>query len=72
MKVTVAKINDAGHEYRVIFDTEKKTNPYTIHKKWMEHGEHGLTKRTKKLIDYAGLTDCMYHITWIVEGRITE
>ena len=70
MKRTVAKIYD-GCEYRVIFDSEKKINPYTIYKKWYEPGEHSLVNRSKKLIEYGGLTDCMYHITWIIEGRIT-
>ena len=71
MKRTVAKIYNSG-EYRVIFDDEKKTNPYTIYKKWNECGEYGIVHRSKKLIEYGRLVDCMYHITWIIDGRISE
>ena len=57
MKRTVAKIIHKG-TYRVVYDDSKYYNPYTIYYEHYSNGFH-----SKKLVEYADLTSCLYHLT---------
>lgn len=57
MKKTVAKVEHKG-KYRVVFDDSTRFNPYSIYKEYYEDGGW----HRKKLVAYADMTSCLYHI----------
>ena len=63
MKKQIVKMNVNGSTYTVINDTEKKVNPLSVYRHWIEYREGTYPLKHKKLLDrYADLTSCMCKI----------
>lgn len=62
MRRTVAKVVHKG-TYRVVFDDTKYHNLYTI---YHETYDIDADFHAKKVVSYADLASCMYHLTDIV------
>ena len=63
MRRTVAKISNKG-TYRVVFDDTKYINPYTIYR---ETYDIDADFHAKKIVSYADLKSCLYHLSDIVD-----
>ncbi len=67
MKTQVLKMFYNG-EYRVVYDTEKAVNPYTIYRIWRETTECGVRTHKRAIQKYGDFASCLYHIWSIVSS----